>query len=912
MRHLLLLMETRVGQTLLTPSMHQQQQQQHRYSYYKRSVFRDKFRPLVSPLSFPVTRHQTSLFCAANVVRVVCVELSFNSMQSDEAHNPFLEGLTIPITGTTTTGTTIPTTGTNGTTTGTTTIGTTGTTGTTIPTTGTNGTTGTTNTTNSKGCTSILHLQSSLSAYTRPSFLSLLNGSSSLVQLQSQLQDGYDEHDEHKEYDEHDKHKEYDEHDDYKHHQQRQKQQEEQLQHRLQQHLLTGFTPSDRFISTISESSRLLFQLHTNGIQGSSASAPMTPTTTTTTTAATIPDTTIGTTTPDTIPNTTIPDTTTPNTTTTTDTITDNNVPQSPTLAVDNRMPLADNLHPLMRTPQRHRQRRHMDWDLATRAVDFLQTPASPFRVGVDQTAAHTMRSPSPIDRLSPLPVAMDEAFTPAAGQRRVYLTPSSATSSGSFSFHSHPPEKRQRLLDAEELARLSASVYIGQLKHVMGIPLLPEPLLQHTSDIAVHACPSIRSKAPEPSPFDHEPQTTPSPLLASDKFNLHSQVPFDRHLIMKTPTKRSGSSTLRHSPHSVDAHSIFSPLMSPFKGSNQRRRRLPISPERVLDAPGVLDDYYIDVLSWSALGLLMVGLNDKCYLWNQAEGAVNEIYQACLPDYISCCTFSPRGHQSAVGTASGELLLFDVRRIPASSQQADPLQSYKHTSGVNALRWIDHSSYIIGDSLGDLYVRDIRCPGGLPVLQAQGFHLDRVVGIAVHWNEQSIATGGNGQLVNLWDIRKLNRPTSVLKHHQSAVRALQWCPWEHSILATGGGLHDGKLCIVNTDDGTCISTIETGAQVCQMVWSRQYRELISLHDLEKDQMVLWKYPSMEQIGMLPGHTGARPLYVALSPDGQTVATMAGDETIKFWKCFPTLSSQRPLRPPRTGIESLEPPRTIR
>ena len=68
---------------------------------------------------------------------------------------------------------------------------------------------------------------------------------------------------------------------------------------------------------------------------------------------------------------------------------------------------------------------------------------------------------------------------------------------------------------------------------------------------------------------------------------------------------------------------------------------------------------------------------------------------------------------------------------------------------------------------------------------------------------------------------------------------------------------------------------------VCQIVWSKHYRELISLHDLDKDQMVLWRYPSMEQVGMLPGHTGARPLYVALSPDGQTVATMAGDETIK-------------------------------
>lgn len=39
----------------------------------------------------------------------------------------------------------------------------------------------------------------------------------------------------------------------------------------------------------------------------------------------------------------------------------------------------------------------------------------------------------------------------------------------------------------------------------------------------------------------------------------------------------------------------------------------------------------------------------------------------------------------------------------------------------------------------------------------------------------------------------------------------------------------------------------------------------------------------MEQIVSLTGHT-YRVLYLAMSPDGQTVVTGAGDETLRFWK----------------------------
>lgn len=42
----------------------------------------------------------------------------------------------------------------------------------------------------------------------------------------------------------------------------------------------------------------------------------------------------------------------------------------------------------------------------------------------------------------------------------------------------------------------------------------------------------------------------------------------------------------------------------------------------------------------------------------------------------------------------------------------------------------------------------------------------------------------------------------------------------------------------------------------------------------------------MEKIETLTGHT-FRVLYLAMNPDGTTIVTGAGDETLRFWNIFP-------------------------
>lgn len=40
-------------------------------------------------------------------------------------------------------------------------------------------------------------------------------------------------------------------------------------------------------------------------------------------------------------------------------------------------------------------------------------------------------------------------------------------------------------------------------------------------------------------------------------------------------------------------------------------------TPEKILDAPELKDDYYLNLLDWSSKGILSIGLADKVYLYS-------------------------------------------------------------------------------------------------------------------------------------------------------------------------------------------------------------------------------------------------------------------------------------------------------
>jgi cell division cycle protein 20 (cofactor of APC complex) len=56
---------------------------------------------------------------------------------------------------------------------------------------------------------------------------------------------------------------------------------------------------------------------------------------------------------------------------------------------------------------------------------------------------------------------------------------------------------------------------------------------------------------------------------------------------------------------------------------AKQKPRALPTCPCRVLDAPELLDDYYLNLLSWSNQNVIAIALKNSLYLWNASDGEV-------------------------------------------------------------------------------------------------------------------------------------------------------------------------------------------------------------------------------------------------------------------------------------------------
>ncbi len=113
----------------------------------------------------------------------------------------------------------------------------------------------------------------------------------------------------------------------------------------------------------------------------------------------------------------------------------------------------------------------------------------------------------------------------------------------------------------------------------------------------------------------------------------------------------------------------------------------------------------------------------------------------------------------------------------------------------------------------------------------------------------------------------------------------MAWCPWQLSLLATGGGTADKHIHIWNTTTGSNVSSVDTGSQVTSIMWSTTYKEFVSAHGYPDNQLSVYSYSSLTRVADIPAHE-SRILHAVLSPDGQTVATTAGDENLKFWKVF--------------------------
>ncbi|PKI51221.1 hypothetical protein CRG98_028369, partial [Punica granatum] len=318
-------------------------------------------------------------------------------------------------------------------------------------------------------------------------------------------------------------------------------------------------------------------------------------------------------------------------------------------------------------------------------------------------------------------------------------------------------------------------------------------------------------------------------------------------------------------------------------------RRYIPQSWERKLDAPDLADDYRLNLLDWGSANVLAVALGSTVYLWNASTGSISEL--VTVDDEIGPVTsvsWAPNGTDIAVGLNNAEVQFWD-----STANALLRTLSGGHTSCVGSLAWNNHI-LTTGGMDGKIINNDMRV--GSNIVATFRGHTEEVCGLKWSDSGWQLASGGNDKLLYIWDRRRSTASSTTggpflhrLKEHRDAVKALAWCPFQESLLASGGGGGDRCIKFWDTQTGECLNSFDTGSQVCALLWNRneRERELLSSHGLPRNQLTLWMYPSLMKIVERTDHESPA-LFLAQSPDGCAVASAAPaeDQTLRIWNVF--------------------------
>ncbi len=316
---------------------------------------------------------------------------------------------------------------------------------------------------------------------------------------------------------------------------------------------------------------------------------------------------------------------------------------------------------------------------------------------------------------------------------------------------------------------------------------------------------------------------------------------------------------------------------------------------ERILDAPNIIDDYYTELLSWNTDNVVAIGLQDTVYLWNGHDGTVETLE---LDHPVRVVHWM--GKHLVVCTSHFVFIVDDLKMI----------QQYKIK---NISTCSSHKTLLsLGDIEGTIHMVDTRDK----TVTTFSVHDGTCCGLAYKKSGDYLLTGGNDNFANIWDCRMDS--VMITQSHLAAVKAVTWCPYDSSFVATGGGTMDKSILCWNPLNGRLMQHLYTDSQVTSLSFAN--KNLISTHGFPNNELRVWTPQKFTQqykqstpiYGMESDSTGTielsynktqwpyrsvvahtdRVLHSAISPDESICCTLSPDGNLKFWKMCSPLKKQ--------------------
>lgn len=134
------------------------------------------------------------------------------------------------------------------------------------------------------------------------------------------------------------------------------------------------------------------------------------------------------------------------------------------------------------------------------------------------------------------------------------------------------------------------------------------------------------------------------------------------RILAVTSPTDTTKRMSAESTPNSSSPAEPHSPSGSESIKRKRPARFIPKSPDKILDAPDLVDDYYLNLLDWSSTNTVAVALGQSVFLWNASTGATHKLVETTgSGNIVTSLAWANNGNSLAIGTHSAEVQLWDV-----------------------------------------------------------------------------------------------------------------------------------------------------------------------------------------------------------------------------------------------------------
>jgi cell division cycle protein 20 (cofactor of APC complex) len=148
------------------------------------------------------------------------------------------------------------------------------------------------------------------------------------------------------------------------------------------------------------------------------------------------------------------------------------------------------------------------------------------------------------------------------------------------------------------------------------------------------------------------ENPTVNSPSRAAYRKQLAESLNMNRTRILAFKNKPPAPVELMPQDHSHHHHQ---------PKTAKPRRHIPQTSERTLDAPDLVDDFYLNLLDWGSSNVLAIALGSTVYLWDASDGSTSELVTVDDEDGpITSVNWAPDGRHIAIGLNNSHIQLWD------------------------------------------------------------------------------------------------------------------------------------------------------------------------------------------------------------------------------------------------------------